>query len=483
MPHVVFAIDESGSTAWFHAYHDRVYDIARRLSNRSQSDEKLEITVLNWSDRCYKGRLDETLANSAPGGPRRGGGGTYVTPLYDKLEVLETIDELILITDGEIDRGSVEKVFANVLGHGIKWKFTEAHIVSNGVPSVSVIAPFIYKTKYAIYDNTSYETPKAACAHVDVIEFIDGIRTEEQFRAEYDRLYDRISADTLVRADPSIRQSLLVMQKRIIANSASAAKDDELTLDAAAIEKCAVDWYNNATGLDISGMISRLVNMCSTTSHDLRLARFERSYKAIESVQVGDSDDTTIAVVEEICADYEDPVLMDKDMPVVLFMQGPGVLTGLDNDEIRREIERCPLNLLKYDFLVDAISKRINPVHGLRFCREYLASTKGQTTYYDDYYSDEDGPDFGNGGGEFVSPETRKPLMKEIMCLSVHESHTRANKACIAKLLSGTNRLCGQYGLWMVVFYSILKRRSFVNSEIGGVLDTFMKELAMNTPP
>lgn len=470
MRHIIFAIDVSGSTHSFHAYHDRIYEIAGQV--QEERDKGSRITVLEWSDRCSEKLLTDVLTNSAPRGRRYGCGGTYIDDLFSKISSLEyPADKLILVTDGEIDRRSVEKVFSQVqLKTTMPWKFTEAHIISNHAPSVSVIAPFIYQTPYELYQSSGSHPPAltAQCPHGDVIQMIRNIKTVDELRDAFDRLHDRLVADTLVNVDPTIRDELIRMQKRIVAVSATHVQQDEsfeLTYDS--VCKVALDWYNQTATLDLSGMVSRLVNLCSTTSQDLSAARFERNYKHVQAVQVGADEIATV----EVCENYEDPILMDKDMPVVLFSSEPvSVLGTIQNDDIRREIERCPLNLLKYDFLIDAISKRINPVHGLRFCKEYLKAGR-----YDYYYDDEN--------KDFISPETRKPLMKEILCLSTDATHTKANKACIAKLLTGTNRLCGQYGLWMVVMYCILKQKSFVTAEIGGTLDAFIRDFVLDTPP
>jgi hypothetical protein len=274
------------------------------------------------------------------------------------------------------------------------------------------------------------------------------IKNSDDFYKQYDRLHDRIVADTLIKADPKIRQSILLMQSSIIANSSEGGVHTEATQDY--VTNAAIKWYCSQNTENIHGMISRLVSLCNTNTN-LQLARFERNYKHIENTPIAN-----IEIVED--CEYEDPVMMDNDMPVICFADADPLFES-ESDEIRKDIERCPLNLLKHQHLVDKILDRIVPIHGISFLKTY------ESMNYD-----------------FSSPETRRPMMRQVLCMGNHPSHTKANKACIAMLLTGKMRLCGQYGLWLPTMYCILSKKQFVIDTIGKQLESFLSSFLKETP-
>ena len=453
----ILAVDVSGSTAGYNAYHRRIATLVNQLKTKPNT----EVIALAWDDKCKTTTLD-TLFENTHLGKQKGYGGTCIIPLFEWITTrYDDIEDLIIVTDGEIPSASVDRVYNEAMALStLPWKHTTAHVVSHRTPSATVIAPFIQRVPYVIYGPQELVSQSQES---EVTPLLKSISTPEELEDRFQIIHDRLVADTLVHAHPSIRQEILRMQSRLTVYNATTSTHpiQDIPPSPAPIEEAARAWYaTQAPSSDIISKIHQLIQLCDTAGLYMDLARFERHFKPVDTYTVTEDP----IHVEETC-EYEDPIMMDPDMPVAVFTHTPlPLLDGID-ESIKQDVQRCPLNFLKYPILTTCLLERTNPIQGLKFTKESLCH---QADAYDPH--------------QLTSPFTRNNLIPEIFCFGNHPTHVKANKACLANLLTGTNRLCGQYGLWMIVMWWVLKQKAHIQDAIGTHMSTFIREFVLNTP-
>lgn len=221
------------------------------------------------------------------------------------------------------------------------------------------------------------------------------------------------------------------MRGRIVMDSARASAAGGRDLELLTVEGvCAVakSFYEQGGCETALSKADALLKLCDEAGgFSVERLRAQRELRIFKDAP--DQDIEEVAAAEEETA-YVDPVMMDQDTPLVLFAaygEGEEDVSPLSailpkTDPMRLEIERCPLLLLCHPRLDARLSARIQPPHGLRMIQEMRRHEALQ------------GREEGMGGGG-RSPETRRPLMKEVLCFGEDSTHVAANKACIARLV------------------------------------------------
>jgi hypothetical protein len=462
-------VDTSGSTGGVRAYHAYV---AKMLSGLKEANANMR--VFCWNSGCHESTLEEVLANSS--GPMKAEGGTSVLSIWQHiLQCALHFDTLILVTDGEIDMRDVRMAEAEISRHGRRWRRTEAHLVNpeRSTADTSVIAPFIRDVPFEVFD-AGGAVASSTLTSVEVIAMLDAIQNDDDMQARLPDLKARIAADTISGAPPmALRQAILRARTRLImdrsARLMAAAADASDAPDASA--RTVADAVQHVTALarefygdrvedpSKKDPTQELLDLCDSAGSfsldRLKLARDARIFKTtpvappVADIPAEEYDSSSDA--------YVDPITMDVDMPVGLFTEGQGVLAA-ESDAVRAEIARNPLKLVCYPRVVDALRARVLRPYGLQTLRGMREHGMG------------------------THPETRAPMMREVLCFGSDAAHEASSKACLARLMYGGTRLTGSYAVWMTVMWWVMRGLPYVTEAMGPQMDDHMTRLIRDTP-
>ena len=403
-----------------------------------------------WNTRCDEVDFGYVLNNTY------GSGGTEPVCILNSVETLLKqsciLDVLVLITDGQIDAMDVDTVKHKIQEKWcseLPWSEAETHILlpRGREPDTSVVAPFINGVPYKIYTSycTSdpYSGPPAASCTLGMQACVETIRkvcTAAHLDAVYDEIASCLAAATITQsADEATREALLQMKNRVLATEARATTPgEEVVLPLATIERMACDFYNS-NGNKPAQRIDTLVTMCTKASGfslsrltQLRNQRLSHFAPAVEISDVPDVEDCK----------WDDEILMDQTSCILIPIKAAsaGILRrpGIDKD-VLEAIQRNPLLLMRSSELVDQIVAAFLPP----LSREVL-SVLLKT--------------------HMPHPSTRDDMLGAAICLGDSSAHVRANKACLAQLLYGSDRFIGSYGLWMTLVWYLMRDREYLLS-------------------
>ena len=395
-------------------------------------------------------------------------GGTDIDCVYSVMTHDNLLmDRLVLITDGQVDEDSVRRVIEAMRAPGSiqRWFKTEAHIITSS-PDTSVIAPFIKDVPFSVYDKKGQVVAASKMPRTELMDRIASIMTGDQLASSFDELHARLAADTIVsEVSIEVREEILALKNRIALESSKSKPDepvDLLTEDG--LLKVATEFYRNKAekAVDPVQLVTALLKLCDTAGNfSISRLRAQKEMRIFQEVDEADLE----AVKDEAVESFIDNVMMDVDTPLSLFSAAADPI--LPHGELRQTLIRCPLLLLGQTELVEKLLARIQPPHGLGMLRAMRRHASE------------------SGLGPVRSPETREPLMDEVLVFGSNvgeTTHVAANKALISKLIFGTNKMAGPYSLWMLVLWHLLKKKTFVVEAMGQVMDSHMKSLLLHTP-
>ncbi|KAI9164374.1 hypothetical protein H9P43_008213 [Blastocladiella emersonii ATCC 22665] len=466
---VLFAVDDSGSTAHQHGYWSRVGQ--RFEAYKKQHGDALH--VIKW-DRGEVETTHEQLAYNIS--IMHGRGGTdptcvarYIARNRDRF----TVSKLVLITDGQIDHSSVQdcdRELAALPGGGVP--DVEACLFGDYRVDLSVVAPFARSANFVIRHNDAVLAEGSA--DVDVEDILEGIRTPQDLFDLYESLHQLVVVQNLGRANPALRDKIVKLQKRLLDVIArvlarkfadpAAAADAHPILDplregnfGAAVAATRDLLYGIAETVDdakkVGDYTTKLIQACTVGSFRLDTLQSHRATRAalatVPESEVPDVDSVAdvVAAPRAGKSRFECPILLEDDTtPVLLIAElasgdgSPlGVLEGADTAVID-DVTDCPLNLLKYKSLVDRLVDRI----------DHAIGAAAFTGMYDQAMAD--------GADEWSdvrSPFTRRPL---VGCIPLGKAaqHVELGTWVVRQLATRGVQL-GNAHLWLATVYLAIR--------------------------
>lgn len=450
----LIAYDGSGSTGGHGRYHDLTQEIVARHPDAA---------ILYWDSTS---RLIGREALAAINHARRGGGGTETTAIAQHLRQVGFHGHLVIISDGQVSAVSIDRC-GDLLGPDWKFASVTAHLIDTGGPvNMSVTCPFTRVSAHEVFcyrDADNYERMRmAAVSEEDLaaIEEIDTIATVADYEARAELLERLVVARTMgTTGDPRLRDRLLAMKKRITAAEATArgGSDAVRTLVAAleggggagpaavaAARAIHDEYYGEEHGW--SARISRLVSLCegalrgvfdlSGVGAAVRGDRVRRADAvATVAVPVGTEGEEGGAGGGFVC-----PITFDATRDVMLLViAGEPVLGGGLDASVVNDILDCPLNLLRYPAVVDALVARLDHPVSLAAWLAATAAAEGTPMTH--------------------SPMTRRELLAGGggICIGNTEAHCRATAWTLAQLTTG-GKLVGNADLWMGTLWLLIRR-------------------------
>ena len=449
----LIAYDGSGSTGGKAFYHEEVQRIVARYPRDSQ--------ILFWdSSKRLITRTELADINRV----RAGYGGTEPTRIAEHVASTGFAGDLVIITDGEV--GSVDHIRVDNRFRSV----TVYLIDTGGRMNLSVCCPFTRRSPHEIYryNAPAYErvlVTSATAEEMAVITRLDTVNSVATFEAIAPALEKALVSATMgTTGDPALRDALLAMKARIQRSMAAeygrsntvgaltAALDARQLEEAIGFARTLTDEYYGVDGddpdsLSWSGRISRFIAMTegalrgtfdlSGISAAIRGDRARRAPAAAIAVAAAApvTEAGTDAAATATATPFECPITFDTETDVVLLItEGEPLLAGVDKDTAN-SLYDCPLNLLNYPDLVNALVARIDHPISLRALKD----------------------SYDSGHPIDQSPMTRTPVAAGAICLGANEEHCRATTWSLANLFLG-GRLLGNQDFWYACVWLLVER-------------------------
>ncbi|ORZ33615.1 hypothetical protein BCR44DRAFT_77306, partial [Catenaria anguillulae PL171] len=211
---VVFAADFSGSTWNQPQYWSRVGDHFDAYLREHGPDS---VISLRWDTKLEPGThadLKDTIRTL----DGRGGTAPSVVAQYlvDKHGIEFNVTKLCILTDGDIDRGEVDRCDRILAAAPRKIPDIEACLFGRYNPDLSVVAPFARAAKFTIRQNDEILAEGDASVAVESSGVLEAITTPTEFFAKFDELNKVIVVQNLGKTNPALRNELLDLQKRLM---------------------------------------------------------------------------------------------------------------------------------------------------------------------------------------------------------------------------------------------------------------------------
>ena len=220
----LFCIDASGSVGGVTTYHN----VTRNIFNKFYKNGDL---IWLWGSSTKKQNLSEfrTWNNSRSAGL----GGTASELIADIIynERSSGIEHLVIITDGSVNGGSIDRSDNKMKSYNIHLKFVSTYIIGSGGDR-SVGAPYCRgdpSVTYIYNSETSFEK-LASLSHqqINLYQNFDKISSYSEFISKYDDLKLVIEAQMYGRnKDPDLVRRLEYMKNNILSKSLTQQQKDD----------------------------------------------------------------------------------------------------------------------------------------------------------------------------------------------------------------------------------------------------------------
>ena len=437
------AYDFSGSTNGVHSYHT----LAKRVVDEIDGPVRIVKWNTVWSE------ITKTDLNGIHN-RLCGEGCTDVSAVANAIQSLNFKGKLLLITDGEVSEGSIDRADATMDVLRDCLSSVEVHIVKSphATTNMSVSCPFTRCCAHTVrvYEHGTTDVAESVdVSETDVatLETLDGILSVHQFDAAHDSVLRALTARQMGRSaiDTRMHDQLVRLRGRLVAEISRKhtldAGDQIADLKQAltgglwdpAIE-AARDLYKRAHNAPADSVESRIGELLNITKGGLRhhfSHRLRRADTVVEPPIIDLSEPN-----EEASATFECPITLDTERDVaILLKHAPPVFEGL-SEGLVESLLNCPLNALNCPTVCDALMAAMDVAIGVP---ALLAAEDV-------------------GAPILTSPFTRAPIMGHLY-LGAHETQFAATNAAIARLLTGQSaKKAGNLDLWFAVIAVLLER-------------------------
>ncbi|CAL5980845.1 Conserved_hypothetical protein [Hexamita inflata] len=443
----LFAHDFSGSTHSCSEYHQIAQRIFRRLKYRTN--------ILLWGD-SYE-FVDERQYEQI-GQRKAGNGRTEPINIVQACIQMNFKGHLIIVTDGQVD--DVDEVDLLIKNSGLTFERVTIHIISSN-PNVSVGVPFTRNCPHEVYLHNdggySEQIYKVIRQDLEVLSYIDVVQNQMLFIQIFDMMSKVVQAATIGTTNPQIRDKLLAMKKRVIANKALYGnqgsnhlnnqkyynlvdiKDGKLDTAFFKMKDMYDDYYSD-NQLDFEAKVSYLVNMCEghlRSVFDLKVILSQRAATATQSsVHLVEylPEEQVVMKLDNCRYLLECPITFDETQVVILLVKSPDLpLLGYLEKNAVEDVINNPLNAFKYKEFIQMIADHLDVFVSLE---SYQQAEKAKCPMKQ-------------------SPITRQPICG-VISFGQTEEHSSISDDTLRKLLSNGKQL-GNINLWFAVIYFIIK--------------------------
>lgn len=430
----ILAIDGSGSTSGCFSYWNKIGKIYEQYRGEN-------IKIVMW-DSYAENVTERDLLQAIRSNGWRDGGTSPSTLVKTILMFVKEEIELHLISDGQVDDDEVRRTEELLRDKEIKTAKIDFYN-TGGTVNLSVSAPFTRKTEFVIKLDGEIIGQGNSKQEIEWEKY----ENYQDFLDNYETLKTIIVAQNLGKNNQTLRQKLLILQKKWLTQI---SKQEMCDLTGKLQQQLAEQNYETSLELcrnclqfadltqnkpkEIEKRVRELILACtSPNNYSFDLIKTSR-YQRAESLEFPSTEELqkleTVDVSDQL---FECPILFDQDYPVLLICRDSDkpLLSDVPTT-IVDDISNCPLNILKYPSIVDQIISSFDHIVGCH------------------YFSHSQSSDHS-----LISPYTRRPVLGALTCGN-QEIFCKASDWTIAQLLFG-GKLLGNADLWNLVFYDILK--------------------------
>lgn len=425
-------IDNSGSTGNCKEY----WDYVQKLVNKNHK-------ILAWGSNtiALSYSATEFLIKTRAGSSGLTRPQTFIEHVPEK-------SNLIIITDGHIEANDVtdcdnrlkDRIFSSVEVHFFNTFYSKFPM------NLSVAIPFIRNAKiYKIYKDKNCIASGSSNMQLDLKQYYND---PEKLIKDAEQVYNLIVVKNIGKINEGLKEELLALQSnllRFIANKNIDSNHDQLghirsylknkDLDNAILQtNHMIESLDNSLSGQIEKILQKLISKCS--------GNMDFSFENLESSRVTRANNIIQTKPDEINeeeykGDYECPISMDFECPILLIRKGEPVLMNLDKKDIDNYLNN-PLFILHNVELVEKIKARIDHVFGLTTVQEL----------------------FKQKDNDMFSPITRGTI-SSVLSFGEDISHKKATNYAMADIFFG-KKLVGCPEMWLILLYNVISQMPYL---------------------
>ena len=212
----LFCIDASGSVGGQSLYHN----VTRKIFNNYYKNGDL---IYLWGSSIKK--QNESEFRRWNQNRQSGLGGTSSELIADIMnsERNSGMEHLVIITDGTVNGGSIDRSDSKMKSYKIHLKFVSTYIIAESGGDRSVGAPYCRGDPSVtyIYRSENKFEKLASLSHelIELLQNFHNIKTYREFTSKYDNLYLVLEAQMYGRnSDPDLLNKLNIIKNNILTN-------------------------------------------------------------------------------------------------------------------------------------------------------------------------------------------------------------------------------------------------------------------------
>ena len=423
MSDTIIYIDISGSVTTFTNYWNKVDEIVS--SNK-------DALFFIWDTEIKEISYNEILTYIKN---KQGYGGTKISCVASSIINKKFNDKnIIIITDGEVPAGDVKS--SEFILKDFNIKEVECHIIKSYVYSddIDISVPLAFmrnNTSKLYYTNPENITKLIKNINKDDYKILENI-TLDNLMTNFDMIYDLINITNMGKSGlPDIKQKLLKLRtdfiklsnenlKSINGNTIQSELKQGNYTNAIIMIKQMEDIFINQNENSPITKFNKLLSLCD----DRTYSGFALNQK-ISNAKQSEAIIPDEATEEELIKyNFEDPVMLDLDVPQLVIIKSSVKLFDTDKD-FKNFIEN-PLNIINNEEIKKRIAKRFGHCIGIKLTNKCI-----------------------------IDPFTRAEIIGTIPLTTSNEQHNDVGSHALFKLFTNSKKM-GDPNLYYIILWQIL---------------------------
>ena len=423
MSDTIIYIDISGSVTTFTNYWNKVDEIVSLNK---------DAFFFVWDTEIKESSYNEILKYIEK---KQGYGGTKISCVASSIINKNFNDKnIIIITDGEVQASDVKS--SEMILNDFNIKEVECYIIKSSVYSgdIDISVPLAFmrnNTSKLYYTNPENITKLIKNINKDDYKILENI-TLEKLMTNFDMIYDLINITNMGKSGlPAIKQHLLKLRtdfiklsnenlKAINGNTVqSELKNGNYEKALNMIKKIEENFINQNENSPIT-KFNRLLSLCDDRTYSgFALNQKIANAKQSEAIIPDEATDEELLKYE-----FEDPVMLDLDVPQLVIIKSSDKL--FDNDKDFKNFIENPLSIINNEEIKKRIAKRLGHCIGIKITNKCI-----------------------------IDPFTRAEIIGTIPLTTSNEQHNEVGSHALFKLFTNSKKM-GNPNLYYVILWQIL---------------------------
>lgn len=433
MSDTIIYIDISGSVTGFINYWDNVDKIVSLNKNAKFFIWDVETKEISYNDILIY------IKN------KKGFGGTNISCVASSIINKNFNDKnIIIITDGEVPANYVKS--SEMILKDFNIKDVECHIIKSYVYSddIDISVPLAFmrnNTSKLYYTNPENITKLIKSINKDDYKILQNI-TLENLMTNFDMIYDIINITNMGKSGlPDIKQKLLKLRtdfiklsnenlKSINGNTIQSELKHGNYANAITMIKKIEDIFINQNENSPITKFNRLLSLCD----DRTYSGFALNQKIVNAKPSNTIIPNEATEEELLKYEFEDPVMLDLDVPQLVILKSSDKL--FDNDKDFKNFIENPLNIIGNEEIKQKIVKRLGHCIGIKLTNKCKKD-----------------------------PFTRADIIGTIPLTTSNEQHNEVGSHGLFKLFTNSKKM-GNPNLYYIILWQIIvieKRCEYLN--------------------